>query len=156
MTFPNVKYITYSTCSIYKEEDELVVYKALKDLDKKYGEFQVELSLPKWKHRGMKCDELSEDITNKMIRCGIEDNTNGFFVTLLKRVKNVDDSVVYENNNNNDIVEIKSKQQVKAIVKPTKPSTILPTKRHINSDNPNKKYKRKKTRGHYNSHKVLF
>ena len=102
MAFPAVRRITYSTCSLYKEENEHVVVKALlSDVARKRGwrvlkrAEQVE-GLRKWSRRGdldaarEAVDENdggdsemdAEMVANACIRCekGGEEGTMGFFV----------------------------------------------------------------------------
>ena len=95
--FPSARRITYSTCSIYAEENEHVVTKALgSSIAQERGwrmlqrEDQVS-GMKTWKIRGhidactdVRHGEISqEEIAEACIRCekGTEDGTQGFFVT---------------------------------------------------------------------------
>lgn len=88
MTFPNVKKIVYSTCSIYYEENEGVVAHVL-EFAKEHG-FHVAEVLPSWPRRGLvlQQEEKQEDIlpageARKVLRVDpIEDGTDGFFVAM--------------------------------------------------------------------------
>ncbi|KAK4688804.1 25S rRNA (cytosine2278-C5)-methyltransferase, partial [Tremellales sp. Uapishka_1] len=88
--FPSVKKVVYSTCSIHPEEDEQVVYKALKSkigLEKGWRLEGRENVLASWERRGRK-DEFDgdEEMADSVIRCqpGV-DRTNGFFVACFVR-----------------------------------------------------------------------
>eukprot|EP00889_Picochlorum_renovo_P002693 jgi/Picre1/29723/NNA_005106.t1 len=88
MSFPNVKKIVYSTCSIYYEENERVVAHVL-EFAKEHG-FHVAKVLPSWPRRGLvlQQEERQEDIlpageARKVLRVDpIEDGTDGFFVAM--------------------------------------------------------------------------
>ncbi|KAF1998418.1 S-adenosyl-L-methionine-dependent methyltransferase [Amniculicola lignicola CBS 123094] len=102
MRFPNARKITYSTCSIYFEENESVVFNALAStIAKERGwrilkrEDQVE-GMRNWKKRGVWEDGKMEDNLNSemkvealegCIRCekATEDGTMGFFVAAFTR-----------------------------------------------------------------------
>jgi 25S rRNA (cytosine2278-C5)-methyltransferase len=100
MAFPAARRITYSTCSVYAEENEHVGIKALaSEIARERGwrvlrrEEQVE-GMRKWKRRGWKvaCEDLiadgaggdldAEEVEEACIRCekGTEEGTMGFFV----------------------------------------------------------------------------
>ena len=98
MSFPKAKKIVYSTCSLYSEENEQVVYKALSShVAKQKGwrisrrEEQVD-GLMRWPVRGDvdACKEFSmnmgalpaENVAEACIRCekGTDEGTQGFFV----------------------------------------------------------------------------
>ena len=77
MSFPKVKLITYSTCSIYDEENEMVVSQLLKS----NPDWRLRSIIPEWKHRGKQ--EFAD--SQFMIRCDQTDNTTGFFVVCFGR-----------------------------------------------------------------------
>ena len=95
--FPNVRRITYSTCSIYAEENEHVVTKALASSVAQERGWQIlrrenQISgMKAWKIRGKvdACTDIDkaertakEEIADACIRCekGTEEGTQGFFV----------------------------------------------------------------------------
>lgn len=98
MRFPAATRITYSTCSIHEQENEVVVSRLLNsETTQKHGwsilprEEQVE-GLKKWRHRGVKAAGLNENTLDKdqldaCIRCHPEDEeaTMGFFVCAFRR-----------------------------------------------------------------------
>ena len=76
MSFPNVKRVVYSTCSVNDEENERVVENALAQMK---GKFRLVPCLSEWKRRGLRLQECVRVLPE-------EDNMNGFFVALFERV----------------------------------------------------------------------
>lgn len=77
LSFPRVKQVIYSTCSVHKEENEAVVLKALNRFSDK---FQLKRILPDWSNRG-------HEPASDCLRASPEtDLTNGFFVALFERI----------------------------------------------------------------------
>eukprot|EP01006_Ploeotia_vitrea_P046544 TRINITY_DN67032_c6_g1_i1.p1 TRINITY_DN67032_c6_g1~~TRINITY_DN67032_c6_g1_i1.p1 ORF type:complete len:452 (+),score=206.42 TRINITY_DN67032_c6_g1_i1:301-1656(+) len=78
LSFANVQRVSYSTCSVHKEENELVVQHALQQ----HPEFRLVHALPTWPRRGLPLFPGAE----KCVRvCPQEDKINGFFVALFER-----------------------------------------------------------------------
>jgi len=79
LTFPNVRRVLYSTCSIHRQENEDVVEKAYHRFINQYDLCHI---LPNWKSRG----QGEWDQAYKCIRAVPEtDLTNGFFVAMFER-----------------------------------------------------------------------
>lgn len=159
MEFPDVEYITYSTCSIYKEENEMVVCKAIKELDPKYGKFEIVKCILKWKHRGEECEGLNKKETDKMIRCSSEDNTNGFFVTLLHRIENVDEKVIKEMENEKKNIEKEKKKEIEKKEEMKRKREEEKMKNKFVSDVsqiPTQPKKRRRKNGQFKSHKIAL
>ena len=94
MSFPQVNYVAYSTCSVNNEENEAVVSKALQEANAnlkggEVWELRRPLSLEKWSRRGEAVEGLTEEQANCLCRCDPfdGDETNGFFVSYFARVK---------------------------------------------------------------------
>lgn len=88
MSFPRVKRLVYSTCSVYCEENERVVARALEE-GRKLG-FELVPCIPSWPRRGVaergSTDSLSRDDAEKVLRIDpLADGTDGFFVALWRR-----------------------------------------------------------------------
>ena len=103
LSYPNAKRITYSTCSIYPQENEHVVVAALLCSTAKDRGWKLDARLPminNWPRRGIieevekKTAQLSneridpewvKDVAQGCVRCGEGDGTGGFFVACLIR-----------------------------------------------------------------------
>lgn len=85
MTFPNVKRIVYSTCSIYQEENEGVVARLLQ-YAQEHG-FKLQKCLHSWPRRGISTEGgLKPKDASKVVRIDpLEDGTDGFFVAMFHR-----------------------------------------------------------------------
>lgn len=116
MSFPNVEAITYSTCSVYVEENESVVAEILEACNKGVGEGGVaqvtgvvqaeeeawnwKLARPRrfhnWVRRGWPHPGLTSEQQQCLIRCDPSDGLNGFFVALFvkSRVNSKNGSLV--------------------------------------------------------------
>lgn len=77
LKMPNTQRVVYSTCSIYEEENEAVVYQALK----KCLQFKIEKALPSWPTRGIP----GYDFSNDVLRCNTDEHTKGFFLACFVR-----------------------------------------------------------------------
>lgn len=84
-SFPNVKRIVYSTCSIYAEENEDVVQAVLERIgDFKLVDIKEHLSEGQWKSFGN--EKVYPELGDKVLYARTEEDlTNGFFVAILER-----------------------------------------------------------------------
>ncbi|KAH9856548.1 S-adenosyl-L-methionine-dependent methyltransferase [Lenzites betulinus] len=89
MTFPSVRRIVYSTCSVHAIENEHVVREAIKSEEATSGGFRLGRKkevLPTWERRGIPEEMDDPADAESVIRCSPgDDATNGFFVSLFVR-----------------------------------------------------------------------
>ena len=99
LSFPNVKRIVYSTCSIYEEENENVVRYALNNCDNRFR--LVNIFENKWNNgRGICKNEEDRDKyhLNYCIRTSYENNfTNGFFVSCFELIESEEEEAQKSN-----------------------------------------------------------
>lgn len=87
MKLPNVQVVAYSTCSVYREENEDVVIGVLAQQNK----FKCVKAIPNWPHRGLEGVPEFKKIAPLVCRATYEkDTTNGFFVARFERVAEED------------------------------------------------------------------
>jgi hypothetical protein len=79
MRFPSVTRITYSTCSINREENEDVVEKILR----RQLDWELAPALPSWPGRGIPNDSFTN--ADMCVRSSVHLETHGFFVALFVR-----------------------------------------------------------------------
>jgi len=93
MRFPGVLRISYSTCSIYQEENEDVVQKVI-PLAKELG-FELAKCLPKWPRRGF-TEVLGKTNAAKVVRVNPfeGDDCEGFFIAVFQRKKEVCEKII--------------------------------------------------------------
>jgi len=93
MRFPGVLRISYSTCSIYREENEDVVQKVM-PLAEELG-FELAKCLPKWPRRGF-AEVLGTTEAAKVVRVNpLEgDDCEGFFVAVFQRKKETCEKII--------------------------------------------------------------
>ena len=87
MSFPAVKLVLYSTCSIHEEENESVVAEALLHEGKGKNGWDVHAParLQHWPRRGHAFAGLSSSQSAALIRCHPQDGLNGFFVAEFRK-----------------------------------------------------------------------
>ena len=86
LSFPSVKRVVYSTCSVHREENEDVVRTVLKQCD---GFRLVPVMQDTWDRRGLSTGQDGEEDTigECCVRASPQkDLTNGFFVALFERI----------------------------------------------------------------------
>ena len=89
LKFPNLKELVYSTCSIHKEENELVIAEILIKFS---GKFKLSSGvLPLWTRRGIPIEggaRLTDEQAACLVRANpLEDLCNGFFVAKFEKIK---------------------------------------------------------------------
>eukprot|EP00112_Aurelia_sp_Birch-Aquarium-sp1_P017743 Seg415.2 transcript_id=Seg415.2/GoldUCD/mRNA.D3Y31 product="putative 28S rRNA" protein_id=Seg415.2/GoldUCD/D3Y31 len=81
LSFPKVKKVAYSTCSVHQQENETVIERALLRFKETFSLVNL---LPSWENRGLPVFEQGP----YCLRASPEkDRTNGFFVAVFKRIK---------------------------------------------------------------------
>lgn len=89
LSFPNVMRVSYSTCSLYQEENEGVVLRALQA----NPSFELAQILPWWHRRGIEIPGISASQAQRCVRVlADEDYMNGFFVAVFQRKSDYDPS----------------------------------------------------------------
>jgi putative methyltransferase len=86
MAFPNIRLISYSTCSVHQIENEDVVAAALKGQEQT---FRLRTALPSWPRRGLPVIPGAAACVRADMH---QDATIGFFVALFERVSKSDDA----------------------------------------------------------------
>lgn len=142
-SFPNVKRIVYSTCSIYPEENEEVVLSVLR----KVGDFKLahagELLDNKWNNFGS--EKVYPGLGSKVIYARTaEDLSNGFFVSVLERCEEGELNEFFLQKQEN-IQKFKKTEEKKEKRKGTVEENV-----EENGENPPKKQKKKWKNKGYN------
>lgn len=86
-TFPSVRTVVYSTCSVHPLENEVVVAAALRTEEAKTGSWRLAApnTLTHWPCRGLPLSGLRDGESEAMVRAGPDFLTNGFFVVRFER-----------------------------------------------------------------------
>ncbi|XP_067946116.1 28S rRNA (cytosine-C(5))-methyltransferase-like isoform X2 [Watersipora subatra] len=82
LSFPRVKKVVYSTCSVHSKENEQVVRDVLTQME---GRFTLEEALPSWSHRGETLDEEFPLGVNCIRASPQTTKTIGFFLALFTK-----------------------------------------------------------------------
>ena len=83
MRLPNLQVVAYSTCSVFREENEDVVLEVLR----RQSRFRCARAIPSWPHRGL--DNVPEFAAISPLVCRAtyeKDGTNGFFVARFEKI----------------------------------------------------------------------
>ena len=92
LSFPNVKKVAYSTCSVHKSENEEVVFEVLSGCNsgQPCKDFQLASNcLPTWERRGL--SEFGCESTKLIRSAPIDDLGIGFFVAVMERITDLPD-----------------------------------------------------------------
>lgn len=113
--------ISYSTCSIYEEEDEKVVAEALRELNQNGAEWSLEHVTDALPRRGHVVEGLTEEQAKCVVRCENGDGVGqGFFVCVFVREKGLELTAAERK---------KKEKEFKAeIERPVEESEIAPSK----------------------------
>lgn len=82
LSFPGVERVVYSTCSLYRAENEDVVASAMEE---HRGAWELRKVLRAWPRRGLPHDGLAAAESACLVRARPEDGTHGFFVACFHR-----------------------------------------------------------------------
>ena len=85
MKFPSVTLLSYSTCSVWEEENESVVAEVLITARQEGWHLVAPPRMRSWKRRGHAFKTLSQEESAALLRCEPVDGANGFFVALFEK-----------------------------------------------------------------------
>lgn len=141
MRFPNVKRISYSTCSIHVEENEGVVSRVLESQGE-FGLAPADQVVPTWNRRGLLPEDTGGRLTKEQAACVVrtlpEDGINGFFVAGFVRQKPANTAATRK-----QLEELRASLPTQKELEPVAPKKKQPLVKE-NKDNEAKRQKKSK------------
>lgn len=104
MELPSITLLSYSTCSVWEEENESVVAEVLTTARQRGWRLLAPPRMQSWKRRGHAFEGLSQEESAALLRCEPVDGVNGFFVALFEKRERVGSAE--EEEEEEEIVEV--------------------------------------------------